>query len=321
MKKQHGVALITILVMVALATILAAGIARQQALSQENTAYLMRQNQALLYAKSAEAFFIELLQDDARTSADVDHALEVWAQPMPAFPVENGTIQGQLQDESGKFNLNSLLKEDGSVNEVNKLCFERLLKQLGLSTQLSEAVIDWQDVDDLPVGSMGAESNFYAAKKNPYFAANTLFHDIAELKQVRGFEGENYQKIAPYIAALPDVKSTININMAPAIVLASLADTLDATRIQDELDAQKKRFEFFEQAEQLWELNAFQAVTQEQRSSVATLLSVKTEYFSAHIEANIDGRKRMLNSRLVRDKETVRVISRNLLPKYDGVMY
>ena len=57
-KQQKGIALITILVMVALATILAATIAKRQAATAESTAYLMRQNQSLMYAKSAEAFFL-----------------------------------------------------------------------------------------------------------------------------------------------------------------------------------------------------------------------------------------------------------------------
>ncbi|KCX93584.1 general secretion pathway K domain protein, partial [Acinetobacter sp. 72431] len=48
-KNQQGVALLTILIMVALATILAASIAKHQTNTMENTGYLMRQNQSLLY--------------------------------------------------------------------------------------------------------------------------------------------------------------------------------------------------------------------------------------------------------------------------------
>ena len=68
MKQQRGIALLTILMMVALATIVAAGIAKQQANTSENTAYVMRQNQSMLYAKSAEAFFAELLVNDAENA-------------------------------------------------------------------------------------------------------------------------------------------------------------------------------------------------------------------------------------------------------------
>ena len=116
MKQQQGIALITILVMVALATILAATIAKRQANTADNTAYLMRQNQSLLYAKSAEAFFSELLVDDANNAGAVDSLQENWAKPMPTFPVEDGFVSGTLQDESGKFNLNSLVNDEGVPN-------------------------------------------------------------------------------------------------------------------------------------------------------------------------------------------------------------
>lgn len=104
---QRGVALLTILVMVALATILAATIAKRQTNTAENTGYLMRQNQSLLYAKSAEAFFSELLIQDNDNSSSIDHLQENWAKPMPPFPVEDGSVSGKLLDESGKFNLNN----------------------------------------------------------------------------------------------------------------------------------------------------------------------------------------------------------------------
>ncbi|HDI2875174.1 TPA: general secretion pathway protein GspK, partial [Acinetobacter baumannii] len=107
-KHQQGVALLTILIMVALATILAASIAKHQNNTMENTAYLMRQNQSLLYAKSAEAFFSELLIQDTNNAGGVDHLKETWAQPMPPFPIEDGSVSGRLLDESGKFNLNNL---------------------------------------------------------------------------------------------------------------------------------------------------------------------------------------------------------------------
>ena len=142
---QRGIALLTILVMVALATILAATIAKRQTNTSENTGYLMRQDQSLLYAKSAEAFFSELLIQDSDNGGNIDHLQENWAKPMPAFPVEDGFISGRLLDESGKFNLNNLLKADGSVDDSARRWFEKLLQRVGLPAELSQAVIDWQD--------------------------------------------------------------------------------------------------------------------------------------------------------------------------------
>ena len=118
MKAQRGIALITILMMVALATILAATIAKQQRVTAQGTASLIHQNQALLYAKSAEAFFSELLINDANNAGQIDHLQETWAQPMPPFPIEGGVVIGRLQDQNSQFNLNSLVQSDGKTVNV-----------------------------------------------------------------------------------------------------------------------------------------------------------------------------------------------------------
>ena len=314
MKTQQGVALITILVMVALATILAATIAKRQAHTTEGTAYLMRQNQSVLYAQSAEAFFAELLKDDAETAGELDHLNETWAQPMPAFPVEDGYVSGQLQDESGKFNLNSLVKPDGTVNESAKQLFERLLQRLNLPAQLSEAVIDWQDPDDLVLGAMGAESNYYQGQRPAYIPANTLFHSTEELKLVRGFEGENFQRIAPFVTASPKPDSPININTAAAVLLASLSESLQVNQIELLLQQRKMQGQYFENLDDLWALEGFQTVPTEQRAAIATLLGVESHYFQAQIEVMLSERKRQITSMLWRNEGQVHLVQRSMTP-------
>lgn len=314
MKQQQGIALITILMMVALATILAATIAKRQAYTAESTAYLMRQNQSLLYAKSAEAFFAELLKDDAENAAEVDHLQENWAQPMPAFPVEDGFVSGVLSDESGKFNLNALLNDNGNVNENAKLYFERLLVRVGLPAQISEAVIDWQDADDLPIGPMGAESSSYQGLSNGYLPSNSLFYSVEELKQVRGFEDGQYQLLLPYVSALPNRSTSININTAPALVLASIDDKLDVNQIQQVLEQRQANLEHFANTQELWEQDAFKQVDAALKAQVGALLGVQSNYFKAKIEVMLSERKRQFSSDLVRDKKTVYVAYRSMAP-------
>lgn len=314
MKQQQGIALITILMMVALATILAATIAKRQAYTAESTAYLMRQNQSLLYAKSAEAFFAELLKDDAENAAEVDHLQENWAQPMPAFPVEDGFVAGVLSDESGKFNLNALLNDNGNVNENAKLYFERLLVRVGLPAQISEAVIDWQDADDLPIGPMGAESGYYQGLSNGYLPSNSLFYSVEELKQVRGFEDGQYQLLLPYVSALPNRSTSININTAPALVLASIDDKLDVNQIQQLLEKRQANLEHFANTQELWELDTFKQVDAALKAQVGALLGVQSNYFKAKIEVMLSERKRQFSSDLVRDKKTVYVAYRSMAP-------
>lgn len=313
-KSQQGIALITILMLVALATILAATIAKRQMYTSENTAYLMRQNQALLYAKSAEVFFSELLQDDAKNAGQVDHLQENWAKPMPPFPVEDGYVSGVLQDESGKFNLNSLLTPENQINEKAKKYFEKLLQRVGLPAQLSEAVIDWQDPDDEPSGAMGAESSYYQGLPLPYLPPNNLFHSIEELKQVRGFEGAKYQLLMPYVSALPKRDTTININTAPALVLVSLDEKLDVAAIQNLLDRRNANLEHFSNVNALWELEGFQNVDASIRNEFSGLLGVQSNYFKAKIEVVLSERKRQFSSEFVRSEKTVDVAYRSLTP-------
>ena len=314
MKQQQGIALITILVMVALATILAATIAKRQANTAENTAYLMRQNQSLLYAKSAEAFFSELLVDDAKNAGDIDHLQENWAKPMPAFPVEDGFVSGTLQDESGKFNLNSLVNNDGTANPQAKAWFEKLLIRVGLPEKLSEAVIDWQDADDETIGAMGAEASYYQGLPQGYLPSNSKFHSVEELKLVRGFEGQKYLQIADYVSAAPTSDTKVNINTAPAMVLASLDPKLDVNAVEQVLQQRQAKLEHFSNISDLWAIEPFTQVNADVRNEVNNLLGVQSSYFKAKIEVLLSERKRQFSSDLVRKDKTVYVAYRSMAP-------
>ena len=310
---QRGVALLTILVMVALATILAATIVKRQSHTAENTSYLMRQNQSLMYAKSAEAFFAELLIQDSENGAALDHLQENWAKPMPAFPVEDGTVSGRLLDQSGKFNLNNLLKADGTVDEAAQRWFEKLLQRVGLPAELSQSVIDWQDADDETIGAMGAESHYYQGLSGSYLAANNKFHTVEELKLVRGFEAENYALIAPYVTALPDT-TKVNMNTASAVLLASIDPKIDVQAVEQQLKAKQNELTYFNNVDDLWQLDAFADLEEQSKTDAAALLDTKSDYFTAQIEVVLSERKRQFSSAMLRKDRKVKVYSRSLAP-------
>ncbi|AVZ85709.1 type II secretion system minor pseudopilin GspK [Acinetobacter sp. WCHA45] len=311
---QRGVALLTILVMVALATILAATIAKRQTNTAENTGYLMRQDQSLLYAKSAEAFFSELLIQDSDNGSSIDHLQENWAKPMPSFPVEDGSVSGKLLDESGKFNLNNLVKADGNqVDDSARRWFEKLLQRVGLPAELSQAVIDWQDTNDEVTGAMGAESSYYQGLDPAYLTPNTKFHSIEELKLVRGFEGKNYDLIKPYVTALPE-QTKVNMNTAPALLLASIDPKVDVKAIEQQLKIKETELTHFNNVDDLWKLSAFSGIDEQSKTDAASLLDSKSNYFTAQIEVMLNERKRQFNSLMMRKDKQVIVYSRSLAP-------
>ena len=258
--------------------------------------------------------FSELLVDDAENAAEVDHLNETWAQPMPAFPVEDGYVSGILQDESGKFNLNSLITAEGTVNENAKAWFELILKRAGLPEQLSEAVIDWQDEDEMPSGPMGAESIYYQGLPNGSLPPNAKFHSVEELKLVRGFEENKYKLIAPYLSAAPVEDSKVNINTASAFLLASMDEKLDVNAVQQLLDLRQANLEYFCNVADLWTLEPFAQVDATKHNLFNNLLGVQSNHFKARIEVMLSERKRQFSSDLVRQDKKVYVAYRSMAP-------
>ena len=78
-------------------------------------------------------------------------------------------------------------------------------------------MVDWIDRDTNPQ-TQGAEDSLYLGQNPPYLAANQYITSITELLALPGFGRENYEKLAPYIAALPPV-TTLNICTAKDKVL------------------------------------------------------------------------------------------------------
>ena len=252
--------------------------------------------------------------DDANNAGAVDHLQENWAKPMPAFPVEDGFVSGTLQDESGKFNLNSLVNDEGVPNPQAKLWFEKLLLRVGLPEKLSEAVIDWQDADDEISGTMGAENSYYQGLPQGYLAANSKFHNVEELKLVRGFEDQKYLQIVDYVSALPASDSKVNVNTAPAMLLASLDPKLDINAVEQALQKRQANLEHFFNFNDLWVTEPFKQVNPDVQSQVNALLGVQSNYFKAKIEVLLSERKRQFSSDLVRKDKTVYVVYRSMAP-------
>jgi len=220
--KDRGVALITAIVVVAIATVLAVHIGTRASLDLRRTAGLIALDQAWHVALGAEAWAAEVLRED-REDSQTDHLAERWAQPLPPLPVDGGSVRGGLEDMQGRFNLNNLLDNDGTVNEFSIARFERLLSHVDADRRWARIMADWLDTDTVPGFPDGAEDGNYLGQNPPYRAANGPVTTVTELMALPGMTLEEYLRIRPYVAALP-VGTDINICTAAAPVLAALAE-------------------------------------------------------------------------------------------------
>ena len=237
---QRGAAVILALLTVALVAGLAAASVGDLGVAMDQVTGRHDQAQARQLARGAVDWARNVLAEDARSST-VDHLGEAWATKVPPTPVEEGEVSGELQELSGRLNLNNLVRADGSsgstsadIVEVEQ--FQRLLGLLGTGQSeagsLTTALLDWLDSDDTPRLPGGAESTWYGAQTPPRRAANAPLVAVSELLQVRGFTPQLVARLTPFVATLP-VGSTVNVNTAPAEVLAAVVPglSLDAARV------------------------------------------------------------------------------------------
>jgi general secretion pathway protein K len=223
--RQKGVALLVAIVIFAVATTVAAAITYNKAMAARRAAATFTLEQALQAGMAAEALAAVALENDggkAKTETTQD-----WAQVQPPVEIE-GTgiwVQAQLEDLQGRFNLNSVVAWDQQNNtfvpDQHQLSiFRNLLADLDIDVAYADLLVDWIDPDIAPSSNSGGggEDTLYLSQTPAYRPPNTFITHPSELLALPRFGRENYQKIAPYVTALP-LDAAVNICTAHAVVL------------------------------------------------------------------------------------------------------
>ncbi|HEX7027299.1 MAG TPA: type II secretion system minor pseudopilin GspK [Gammaproteobacteria bacterium] len=220
-RHQYGVALITALLILALATTAAVFLTNQHQLSIRRTGNIITGNQAYLYVLGGEALAMSVLNHD-RKNTQFDALNEEWAMDAAPLPVDGGFIQGELHDLQGRFNINNLF-QNGKVEPVWVARFEKLLAQFAIDPALTSAVIDWMDPDQNANGTYGAEDDYYVGMVPPYRAANAPIKSLSELRLIRGLNNEpqKLDLLMQHLTALPE-QTVINVNTASREILVAL---------------------------------------------------------------------------------------------------
>lgn len=218
--RQRGVALVTALLVVSIATVAAVAMANRQQLDIRRTGSLLHAEQAWAYALGAEHWATVILRRD-RDEGKIDSLAEDWATRPPVSFVEGGSILGRLIDLQGRFNVNNLV-QNGAVSTENVDYYKRLLRVLTLDERLADPLVDWIDTDVNVRFPDGAEDESYLLLAPPYRAANRPLADISELRLLKGYTAEVVARLQPHLVALPE-QTSINVNTAGAAVLAATA--------------------------------------------------------------------------------------------------
>ncbi|MES0327498.1 MAG: type II secretion system minor pseudopilin GspK [Gammaproteobacteria bacterium] len=305
---QKGVALITALLIVALATVISVELSTRLQLDIRRTSNIIASDQALSYMIEAEYWSRRILKAD-RKDNNYDHLDEDWAMEIPPLPVEGGSIQGKLSDLQACFNLNSLY-QGGKVNTLAQDHFKRLMQHLATppGTDLSQAIIDWIDADLNTTVPDGAEDNYYLNMERSYRNANQPLQSMSELRLIKGFEDDAIiQQTKDWLCAFgPAAK--INVNTASVEVLESLAAGISPTKAADIVA--NRQTTPYETMNDFLTINTLSTVIT--AATGLSAISVSSDYFLLETEANIGQARTLMYSIIHRDNDgKTQVIARS----------
>ena len=313
--KQKGVALITVLLIVAICALLATQLISEQQIQFRRTLNQLQGDRAFHYVMSAEEWGRELLIRDAKDT-EQDDLGDNWATLLPPLEVDGGMMLLAAEEMHGRFNLNNLVI-NGVVDAKQVEIFQRLLENLELSPDLVWPLIDWLDKNDQPTEPYGIEADEYSELRPPYRPANQLMTSPDELAAVIGFTPEIQSKLVGHIVALPvpddgvQRVTLININFIAEPLLRALSEKMKGA--ETELLIEQAVEDGFNS------VNDFLTVLNDNNQSITglgasvdkTLLSVKSEYFLLSYQGSFKPVLLKNHSILHRDSDdNVQIVSR-----------
>src|SRR5580692_2140859 len=217
--RQGGIALLVAILLVALGTIIAASIAYENAMTARRGAATFALDESVLIGEAAEALAAYGLREVWRSDKLHTYIGQGWDKPVgPVEVVPDVMLTASLEDLSGRFNLNSLVNADQTVNQTAFAAFQQLLSYLDIEPKWAGYIVDWIDPDIVPQNPDGAEDSVYMGQSPPYRTPNMYITSASEILALPGFGHDRYAKLAQYIVALP-IDAKINICTASGLVL------------------------------------------------------------------------------------------------------
>ncbi len=297
---QRGVALVTALLVVSLATMAAVAMATRQHVDVRRTGNLLHGEQAYAYALAAESWALVIMDRDTEDTKN-DTLEEDWATALPPISVEGGLVNGVISDLQGRFNVNNLVGEDGKPSVADRDYFKRLLLVLELDPALTNALLDWIDPDIDASYPDGAEDDTYLLNTPPYRAANRPLSSVSELGLIQGFTAEVMAVLQPHVTALP-VHTDINVNTATPEILRALNENL--TEADAESLIKDREGDGYEDKAAFLAHDALAGV------EVAVDIGVSSDWFTVQTDVMVGRGRARLKSRLLREGGPSRIVSR-----------
>jgi len=244
----------------------------------------------------------------------------------PTIPLGGGTITLSLSEESGKLNVNRLVRMfEDQTDEKQLEYFQRMSMAMGIPANLWQAVIDYIDENNVPM-PQGAERDDYERLIPPRRIKNGRMQSIEELLFVPGFDAkllyedsrsaekiqnaantslsdlekasmtpEDYilaNNITTYLVYNADTSTDlININSAPYHVILSLSEFMTpvaARKIIAERIKRRGRFKDPSELAQLGELQIGTTGSSNLYKEISFRITTQNQLYKIVADASLD---------------------------------
>ena len=285
------------MLVVAVATILAVQMTTDQNLAVTRAISTFDNEQAQQYAYGGEVLARQILYSSFSRQPNKDTLSEDWASNKLHYDFKDGPVEITIEDLESRLNLNGLALPADQGGNIARFRFMSLVAHLGIDPGMVDRIIDWVDQDQARQ-PLGAEDYDYLGLEHPYRTAGQPMQDESELRLLSGMDAATYDAIAPWVCALPDVNSTINVNTAPPLVLQAV--------IPDLTDDQAKQIVSIRDSVQGYDTVAdfLKRLTEFTPTPVVegqTSLGVQSSFFRVSVRAHYHDRYAYLTSVIQRD--------------------
>jgi general secretion pathway protein K len=225
--RQRGAALLLAMLILTLVATLATGMIWQQWRAIQVEVAERARTQSAWILTGALDWARLILREDARTGG-ADHLGEPWAVPLAearlssflAADRDNNSaaepdaveafLSGSISDAQSRWNLRKLIDAEGKIAPVQLRVLTRLCAQAGLPDTCADRIAQAVRKAWAPPGA-GVDGASIAPQR------------LAELAWL-GIDAETIRSLEPWLILLPATDTRVNVNTAPAEVIAAVVD-------------------------------------------------------------------------------------------------
>ncbi|EIP87873.1 General secretion pathway protein K [Burkholderia humptydooensis MSMB43] len=245
-RREHGIAIVTALLVVALAATLAASVLWRQQVATRDVENQRLATQTMWVERAAVEWARATLRAQSATS-NVTVVGQTWSAPLADVQLADllppGTaalnaelarawISGHVEDAQARLNLTNLVSrvapgKPWQTSGEGVLAYRRLLGELSLDPALAQQTADYM------LRSL-RETN--APDGWPLQLVS-----VDDLARIPGYDAHAIATLAPFVTILPDL-TTVNVNTAPEPVLVAAIPTLSRSQAKRLVDRRQTAY-------------------------------------------------------------------------------